>query len=59
MSTPALPFEEWDYCFRDDCARQDKLLAYTNIGEKCLQILWEVGTEPTVQGVINGGNNVV
>ena len=55
MSMPVLPFEDWKHCLRDDCERQDKLLAYTDMCEMCLQILWEAGTEPTVQGVIDGG----
>ena len=49
---PALPFEDWKGRLRDDCDRQHELLAYTTLGDECLQILWEAGTEPTVQGVI-------
>ena len=55
MSTPELLLEVWKLRLREDCERQDKLLAYSNLGEECLKVLWEAGTEPSVQGVIEGG----
>ena len=55
MSTPELLLEVWKLRLREDCERQDKLLAYSNLGEECLKVLWEAGTEPSVQGVIDGG----
>jgi len=58
MSTPELGLEVWKLLLREDCERQDKLLAYSNLGEECLTVLWEAGTEPTVQGVIDGGRRV-
>jgi len=56
MSTPGLGLEIWKIRLREDCERQDKLLAYSNLGDECLKVLWEAGTEPTVQGVIDGGS---
>lgn len=55
MSTAELALEVWKLRLKEDCERQDKLLAYGNLGEECLKVLWETGTEPTVQGVIEGG----
>jgi hypothetical protein len=55
MSTPELALDVWMVRLKQDCERQDKLLAYSNLGEECLKVLWEAGTEPTVQGVIEGG----
>lgn len=55
MTSQGLPFEVWKLRLRDDCERQDKLLAYKNLGEDCLKILWETGTEPSVEGIVNGG----
>lgn len=55
MSTPELALEIWKVRLKADCERQDKLLAYSNLGEECLKVLWEAGTEPTVQGVVDGG----
>jgi len=55
MNTPESALEIWKLRLRQDCKRQDKLLAYSNLGEECLRILWEAGTEPSVQGVIEGG----
>ena len=55
MSTARLALEVWKRRLKEDCERQDKLLAYSNLGEECLKVLWEAGTEPTVQGVIEGG----
>jgi len=56
MGTPQLPFAFWKAALREDCERHDKLMAYSILGEDCLKILWEAGTEPSVQGVIEGGN---
>jgi len=58
MTTPELALEVWKIRLREDCERQDKLLAYRNLGDECLKVLWEAGTEPTVQGVIDGGTKV-
>ena len=55
MSTAELGLEVWKLRLKEDCERRDKLLAYSNLGEECLKVLWEAGTEPTVQGVIDGG----
>ena len=54
MSTPRLAFEVWKLRLREDCERQHKLLEYRNLGEVCLEVLWEADTEPSVQGVIEG-----
>jgi hypothetical protein len=58
MGTRELQFEDWKRRLREDCEREGKLLAFTNLGDDCLRILWEAGTESTVQGVIDGGKKV-
>ncbi len=58
MTMQQLLFEAWKTRLQEDCAHNDKLLAYTNLGEECLKILWEQGTEPSVQGIVNGGKQV-
>lgn len=50
-----LTFDVWKSQLKQDCKRLDKALAYTNLGHDCLRLLWEAGTEPSVQGVIEGG----
>lgn len=55
MSTEALTFESWKSRLQEDCQRRDKLLAYSILGEDCLRILWESGTEPSVDGIIDDG----
>lgn len=55
MSSHELHFEVWKLRLEEDCERQDKLLAYTNLGEECMKVLWEQGTEPSVEGIVNGG----
>jgi len=55
MNTPESALEIWKLRLRQDCERQDKVLAHSNLGEECLKILWEAGTEPSVQGVIEVG----
>jgi hypothetical protein len=58
MTTQPLSFELWKLRLREDCERKDKLLAYTSFGEECLRILWEQGTTPSVQGIVDGGSGV-
>jgi len=53
-----LKFEVWKARLREDCQRDNKLLAHNNHGEDCLKILWESGTEPSVSGVVDGGRQV-
>jgi hypothetical protein len=48
MSTPELALEVWKMRLKEDCERQDKLLAYRNLGDECLKVLWEAGTDPRV-----------
>ena len=55
MSSHALSFETWKLRLKEDCERQDKMLAYKILGEDCMQVLWELGTEPSVEGIVNGG----
>ena len=55
MSSHELPFEVWKLRLEEDCERQDKLLAYKNLGEEWMKVLWELGTEPSVEGIVNGG----
>lgn len=57
MNRPEMHFDIWQQCFREDCERQNKLPVYDNLGEECLILLWESGTEPSVQGVIEDGKN--
>jgi hypothetical protein len=48
---PTLAFDAWKARLREDCMRQDKLLAYESIGDYVLTILWNQGIEPTVDGI--------
>ena len=47
-------FEFWKESLRKDCQRNDKLFAYSKLDEECLRILWESGTEPSVDGIVDG-----
>lgn len=58
MTGQPLSFEFWKMRLREDCVRKDKLLPYSSLGEECLTILWEQGTDPSVQGVIDGGKQL-
>lgn len=55
MSTNQLTFEDWKVRLESDCQLMDKVLAYNNFSEECLRLLWETGTEPSVQGIIDDG----
>ncbi len=57
MNNVALAFELWKLRLQQDCERQGKLLAYRNLDDECLKVLWETGTDPSVQGVIEGGQH--
>lgn len=59
MSPAELPFDVWKLRLQEDCKRENKLLVYSNLGEECLRVLWEAGTEPSVQGIIDGGQQPV
>lgn len=52
-----LPFNVWKQRLRDDCARCDRLWGFNALGDECLRVLWQAGTEPSVQGVIDDGKN--
>jgi hypothetical protein len=55
MSASRLAFEDWKVRLHSDCQLMDKVLGYNNLGEECLKLLWEAGTEPSVEGIISGG----
>jgi len=50
---PPLPFDVWREHLLEDCKRHDKPLPYSRLAEECLRILWESGTEPSVQEIID------
>lgn len=55
MNAAGFTFETWKVRLLEDCQRQDKLLAFASLGEECLKVLWEAGTAPSVEGIIDGG----
>jgi hypothetical protein len=57
MSIQPLAFETWKIRLREDCERNDKLHAYNCLSEECLRILWELDIEPSVPGIVDGGNS--
>jgi hypothetical protein len=50
-------FEHWKEHFRKDCEAQDKLPAFNCLGDSVLRLLWESGTEPKVQAIVNSVQN--
>ena len=54
MTSAHLPFEDWKKRLRDDCALCEKLWAFETLGDQCLIMLWEVGTEPSADALIRG-----
>jgi hypothetical protein len=44
-------FEVWKRRLREDCREQDKLIAFDNLGDACMSLLWEDGIEPSVQAI--------
>jgi hypothetical protein len=47
-----MSFEVWRALLRADCERNGKLHEFFNLGESVLKILWEGGTKPSVQGIV-------
>lgn len=54
----SVPFTLWKTRFRFDCELHGKLLAFDAMGDSILQLLWEVGLEPSVEGVIEGSREL-
>jgi hypothetical protein len=55
MSILEPQFEVWKQRLREDCRQQDKLIAFENLGDECLRLLWEDGIEPSVQAITAAG----
>ena len=54
MYDELLPFDIWKVFLHEDCVREEKLYAFDALGDECLRLLWESGTLPSVQGIIQG-----
>ena len=57
VSITPMPFELWKQRLRDDCARCDRLWGFDALGEECLRVLWQAGTDPSVDGLIDDCRN--
>jgi hypothetical protein len=55
MNTFSVSFEVWKTCLRDDCQLHGKMQEFHHLDDSVLRIIWEAGTEPSVQGLIDGG----
>ena len=58
MAELVLPFEVWKGYFRKDCEDHQKSREFDGLGEFVLRLLWEQGLEPSVQGIVAGGENI-
>jgi hypothetical protein len=45
-------FEVWKQRLREDCLQQNKFIAFANLSDDCLRLLWEDGIGPSVQAII-------
>lgn len=52
MSTTQLRFADWKSALREDCVRCGNISAFDALGDTVLQLFWERGVEPTVQGIL-------
>lgn len=55
---PSLPFDSWKQQLRKDCELRDKLVAFDALGDDVLRLLWETGTEPSVNGIMKNGEGM-
>jgi hypothetical protein len=46
-----LSFDAWKARLREDCARQDKLLAFHCLGDYILAIFWKNNVEPSAEAI--------
>lgn len=51
MKSPPLIFEAWKTLLRQDCVRNDKLRVFEDLGDVCLEALWEAGIEPSIHAI--------
>jgi len=58
MDCPKPSFEDWKPLLRQDRERQDKLSAFDNLGDYCLNLLWQSDIEPSVQAIVDGAKRV-
>jgi len=56
MNTPSVNFEIWKTRLRNDCQLNGKLQEFSHLDDSVLRVIWEAGTEPSVQGLIHGGH---
>ncbi len=52
MSPETLPFEVWKSRLRDDCERCGKAKQFEVLSDYVLQLFWQRGVEPSVDGLI-------
>ena len=48
-------FEIWKQTLWKDCAKQDRLQAFSCLGDYVLQLLYEDGVEPSVEAIAGNG----
>jgi hypothetical protein len=58
MSNTLINFEVWKLRLRGDCEREGRLLAFGNLGEYVIRLLWERGLEPTVEAIVSDDSKV-
>lgn len=44
-------FEVWKLQLRKECELQGRLLAFDNMGDYALRLLWENGLDPTIEAI--------
>ena len=52
-----LTYAFWKKLLRDDCIRHNKIHGFYSLGESFLQVLYENGTDPTVDAIVKDGLN--
>jgi len=53
-----LPFEFWKVCLRKDCQDHHQLREFDSLDESVLRLLWQQGLKPSVQAIVDDGENV-
>ena len=53
MYGPTLTFRNWMAALQTDCQGKDKLIVFEALGPTVLELLWEWGAKPSVEGISN------
>jgi hypothetical protein len=52
-----IDFHHWYYLLRCDASRCGKLTTVLSLGDYVLELFWEIGAEPSVEGILQAAES--